>query len=274
MPRARATLIVLAAVAAMACTSELHRLPPPLEEMAGGDTDPAGGGEEALAAAHALWSGRPDPGAVLAAAETFLDLAARSATDELKAESLVGAARALAWLAEHESDRDRRRELAERVVHSGQHCTDLAPGRPHCEYWLGIGLGLHAREHPGAALSSLAGMIELMQRVAEGAPELDHGGAHRVLALVFLRAPGWPFGPGDAEAGLAHARRAVELDGEFPPNLLAAAEALERLSRREESREMYSRALEAARALTERGDPDGPEWAREAEKALLGRPGV
>ena len=88
----------------------------------------------------------------------------------------------------------------------------------------------------------------------------------RVRALVLIRAPGWPLGPGDAEAGLAAARRAVTLRPIYPPNLLALAEALATTGDRSGARENYARAHEAALALPAAADRD--EWLREADHGL------
>ena len=85
-------------------------------------------------------------------------------------------------------------------------------------------------------------------------------------ALVLIRAPGWPLGPGDAEAGLVAARRAVALRPQYPPNLLALAEALAKTGDASGARENYARARDAAQALPAAADRD--EWLREADQAL------
>jgi hypothetical protein len=109
-------------------------------------------------------------------------------------------------------------------------------------------------------------MVEALERAATVEPALDAGGPDRVLALVRLRAPGWPLGPGDAEAGLASAARAVALAPEHPPNQLALAEALARNGRPREAAAAYERALALAREREASGEPDAPEWAAEAER--------
>ena len=55
---------------------------------------------------------------------------------------------------------------------------------------------------------------------------LDHGGPHRVVAMVYRRGPGWPTGPGAPDEGLIEAGRAVKIAPEYPPNQLCLAEAL------------------------------------------------
>jgi len=89
-----------------------------------------------------------------------------------------------------------------------------------------------------------------------------------VLALVYLRAPGWPLGPGDPEGGLAAAQKAVSLAPDHPPNQLALAEGLAQSGRRDEARAVCERALALARSRAAAGDPDAPEWVAEAERGL------
>ncbi len=100
-------------------------------------------------------------------------------------------------------------------------------------------------------------------------PDYDEAGPARVRALVLIRAPGWPLGPGDVEAGLAAARRAVALRPQYPPNLLALGEALTKTGDASAAREAYARARAAALALPAAGD--GGEWLREADQALQRR---
>ena len=96
----------------------------------------------------------------------------------------------------------------------------------------------------------------------------QRAGPDRVLALVYLRAPGWPSGPGDADLGLDHARRAVEIDPEYPPNRLALAEALRETEPPGAAREAYESAAEASRRLLEQGDVEAADWLDEALEAL------
>jgi hypothetical protein len=81
-----------------------------------------------------------------------------------------------------------------------------------------------------------------------------------------IRAPSWPLGPGDAATGLVAARRAVGLRPQYPPNLLALAEASAKTGDTNAARESYQRARDAAQALPASADRD--EWLREADQAL------
>jgi Flp pilus assembly protein TadD len=88
------------------------------------------------------------------------------------------------------------------------------------------------------------------------------------MALVLVRAPSWPLGPGDVEAGLEHAKRAVALRPDYPPNVLALAEALAATKDRDGAREAYTRGKALAGARRDALDPDAPFWIVDADKAL------
>jgi hypothetical protein len=111
-------------------------------------------------------------------------------------------------------------------------------------------------------------MIPALQRAIEKDPLYDEAGPHRVLALVYVRAPGWPVGPGDVEAGLNEAKQAVALRPDYPPNAFALAEALAANKDRERAREEYIRGKALAAALRDAMDPDAPFWIVEADEAL------
>jgi hypothetical protein len=110
-------------------------------------------------------------------------------------------------------------------------------------------------------------MLDALARAESADPAYDEAGPARVRALVLIRAPGWPLGPGDAEAGLAAARRAATLKPLYPPNLLALAEALAKNGDAGGARENYGKAHEAALPLS--GAEDRDEWLREADQGLL-----
>jgi tetratricopeptide (TPR) repeat protein len=129
---------------------------------------------------------------------------------------------------------------------------------------------------PGLALGQQARERQLMRcrescrcSVIADAPRLDNAGGHRVLALLLLRAPGWPTGPGDPEAGLEHARKADELAPDHPENLLALGEALAATGNPDAARLAYQRAGALAKVRAAGGDPDAAGWAESAARALL-----
>ncbi len=147
--------------------------------------------------------------------------------------------------------------------------------RIDCDYRLALALGQQARERPATAADALPRITALLAQVVAAAPELDEAGGQRVLALVLLRAPGWPVGPGDPEQGLAQAREAVRLSPAYPPNLLALAEALaataagHRTKRSQYLRPGRTAGARAARRRRSRcGRVDRPGGARRGRSAL------
>jgi hypothetical protein len=187
------------------------------------------------------------------------------------ARALAAEVHALARRIEGEPDAARREALAVQAVAAGQRCQQAEPGSARCDYALGVALGLQARERPSTVKEGLAKMAELLRRAAAADPGLDRAGPDRVLALLLVRAPGWPLGPGDPEEGLAAARRAAERAPDHAPNQLALAEAFAATGDDAGAREAARRALGLARAAEAGGDPDAPGWSRQA-RALGGGP--
>jgi hypothetical protein len=256
--------VVLLALLLAGCARALKE-PRPLDAIAGeGAKASPGDVETLLKKAAALYAAR-NPSSVRRAAETWLEAAA---ADRSRVAGVLGAVEARVWLADHETDPAARSEAASAAVETVQWCAKIAPDEPACSYWLGVALGVQARERPSTALSALPKMVEAFELAAAAASALDHGGPDRALALLYVQAPGWPTGPGDAEKGLEHARRAVKIEGDYPPNLLALGGALSANGDEGEGRAAATRALELARARAAAGDREALEWVAEAEKAV------
>ncbi len=261
-PVAKRSGILLAILAVAGCAPAL-RQPPAIHEVAAqGRTGSPEEVDGLLARAEELFS-RRDLQAARQAAEVFLDAAA---ADPERIEGLVGAARAEVWLTEHDLEPASRGRAAMEAVRAAQWCERIAAASAVCAYWLGAALGVQARERPSTVVSALPKIKEAFERAARGAPTLEEAGPDRALALFYLRAPGWPGGPGDPELGLEHARKAVALSPEYPPNLLALAEALLATGDSAGARRAIATALELARRGAPAGDPDAPDWRREAER--------
>jgi hypothetical protein len=239
--------------------------PPSLSELAGVDDTAAPGQIDSLLAQAAARFTSREVEPAREAARLYL---AAAAADPARREALTGAIRVLTWLADHELEAARRESVASSAVHAAQWCGRHHPGEAACDYWLGVSLGMQARERSRTGLAAMPEIEAAFQRAAAAAPELDHAGPLRALALFYLRAPGWPAGPGDDELGLEHARRAAQTAPAHPPNLFALAEALKADGQREESRATYRRGVELATAAARRGEPDARDWLREAVKRL------
>ncbi len=252
-------------VAGAGCTAALKE-PPPISTLQHG---PAGTVPAAalLQEASEEFARRPDPAAVRRS--EGLCLAAAQA-DEAQVDGLVCAVRAKAWLAEREKDVKVRTDLAVSGVQAGQWCLRRDPASTPCKFWLAVALGLQARDRPTTVEDGLKRMAQLLREAAREAPLYDEAGPERVLAILLLRAPGWPIGPGDVEEALVHARTAAELRPGYPPNQLALGEALLRNDDRARGAEVLRRAIELSGKAPWSADPDAPGWVADA-RALLER---
>jgi hypothetical protein len=189
-----------------------------------------------------------------------------SATETMSVAALAAAIAMDATRSDHEPDSKIRGELAEDADLDAEACLAREPQAAACLYGHAIALGLAARTHPTRAGELLKSMLDALSRADAVDPDYDDAGPARVRALVLIRAPGWPLGPGDTEAGLAAARRAVSQRPLYPANLLALAEALAKTGDGSGARENYARARDAAQALPAAAERD--EWLRQAEQGL------
>jgi hypothetical protein len=253
-----------AAVALSICTASCAnslRTPPAMESLASTPTAPAGA---LLEQADSAWSRRAEAAQAAAAEELYLQ-AARAQPENPA--GYAGAIRARSFRLGREKDGSVKSKLAESAVAVGQACEAQARAAPACDYWLAAALGLQARERAATAHDALPHMVELLRRAEKADPSLDSAGPARLLAILLLRAPGWPIGPGDPESALSEARAAARLQPGYPPNLLALGEALGKNGHASESQAAYSEALRLAVAATG-SDPDAAGWADDARKAL------
>jgi tetratricopeptide (TPR) repeat protein len=181
-------------------------------------------------------------------------------------EELAAAVAADSQKSDAASDAKTREQLAADAEANAEACLQLAPQAAACLYYHGIAQGLEARSRPLRANELLKGMLESLSAAQAVDPSYDKGGPDRVKALVLVRAPGWPLGPGDPDAGLSAARRAVQLEPRYPPNLLALAEALSKTGDTAAARENYQRARDLAQAAP--ATTDREVWLKQADQAL------
>lgn len=253
-------LAVLALAAA--CSSSLQE-PPPVSQIAA--RPPSGRNhDELICDANAAWAHRGAPGKAAAAQAFYLDAAA---ADPAKVDGLLGAMRAITYRLEREQGIPRE-ELARKGVELGQWCRRRAPKEAECDYRLAIALGQQAREKPSTGMDALGKMVDLLHKAIAAAPRLDSAGPHRVLALVLMRAPSWPVGPGDPEEGLAEAKKATQLYPDAPDNQLALGEGFVATGSSDGARTAYGKALVLAEAARAAGDPDAANWMEQARAGL------
>lgn len=247
-----------------ACAHAL-KTPPSIAELAGPAPPGAPADPAALVSEARDQFARRDVEAAHEGAQ--LALRAAAATTPPDGAALLLAIRIQVWLAEHETTSEARATAATRAVQAAQWCDAAASPAP-CAYWKAAALGQQARERPSTGLSALPWIEQGFKDAAAADATLDEAGPDRALALLYLRAPGWPTGPGDPAKGLEHARRAKDLRDGYPPNHLALAEALAKTGDADAARREDERALKLARDAQAAGDPDAEDWIREAERAI------
>lgn len=254
-------LLAAAGVIAFAGCVAALREPPPLEEIAA-DARATGAGR--FAEADQSWNRRTLESVHLAA-----NRYQAAVTDEsVQLEALLGATRCRLWIADHAEDPEERLSQAVEAINLAQWCGRVAPEEVECDYLLALGLGLQGRERRSTAIDALPKVVSLLQSAIELAPRMDNAGPHRVLALVYMRAPGWPTGPGDIDLGYEQARLAVQLDAGHPPNQMALGEAHRELDESDKSHAAYAEAERLAIERVEQNVPDAQEWLDQARRAL------
>jgi hypothetical protein len=181
-------------------------------------------------------------------------------------EQLAAAVAADARRSDLETDSKIRAQLAAHASQNAQACLARAPQAAACLYYQCVALGLKARAHPLQANEALKSMLDALSSAEAADPAYDQAGPARVKALVLIKAPAWPLGPGDPDAGLAAARRAVALRPDHPPNVLALAEALAKTGDTHGALDAYRGARDLAAGLPPSSDRD--DWLNQADQAL------
>src|SRR5262249_47353858 len=148
---------------------------------------------------------------------------AAAGTGSGSVESYVAAIKAASDRTDHEPDAKVRADLAAQAINNADACLAIDAHAAACQYVKALATGLEASAHRSPGL--LRNMLQSLETAESIDPNYDKAGPARVRALVLIRAPGWPVGPGDTDAGLLAARRAVALQPDYPANVLALAEA-------------------------------------------------
>lgn len=191
---------------------------------------------------------------------------APAAATHASTQELAAAIAADASKSDHESDAQRRANLAADASRDADACIARAPAEVACLFGRGVALGLQARAHPARASATLNEMLAALAQAESVDATYADAGPARVQALVWIRAPGWPLGPGDPERGLAAAQRAAALRPQYPPNWLALAEAQSKTGATADARASYQRARELASALPDTADRT--DWLHQVEQGM------
>lgn len=160
----------------------------------------------------------------------------------LTPQQLLAAVQGDADRIEQTTDSAQRAQLLAAATTSAQQCLAVAADDALCQYAQAQVLGLTAREHPVQAVALLKQMLADLTKAESLDPALDHAGPARLAAVVLLRAPPWPLGPGDVDGALVAAQRAVQRDSTYPPNLITLAQAQAKSENTAQARATYAKA--------------------------------
>lgn len=118
------------------------------------------------------------------------------------------------------------------------------PDRVEGHYWLALNSACLAEiEGAGAALRSLSGIVEQLEKAQAIDETYDQAGVHRVLGRICCKAPCWPLSEGDMAKSLQHLQAAVELAPGNSTNHLHLAETLMELGEITAARQELKRVL-------------------------------
>jgi len=164
--------------------------------------------------------------------------------------------------ADFEGKPDRRMALCEQGYEAARRVS-RGPDDAEAAYLEAVNLGLYVQAKGLTAVGRLTELVALL-KIAGKQPQIDDGGPLRVLGLLYVKAPGWPVGPGDLDLGLDLLKKAAETYPEHPLNHLFYAEALIADGKKEQARA----ELERTRALAtpQRFGDWSARWHDEANK--------
>jgi hypothetical protein len=184
----------------------------------------------------------------------------------MAAPQLLAAVQSDADRIDQSKDAAERAQLLAAATASAQQCLARFPDSGACQYAQAQVQGLTARARPLEAPALLKGMLASLTKAEARDPALDHAGPARLAAIVLLRAPPWPLGPGDVDAALTAAQRAVQRDPAYPPNLITLGQAQARSVGAPPARATFVKAQQAAQVWAVAADRS--KWQQDIEQAL------
>lgn len=127
-------------------------------------------------------------------------------------------------------------KLAAKCIDVSRVATERAPDDVSAHYYASLCMGARAQAKTVEGLDLVERMLAEAKRALELDPEALHGGPHRLLGGIYLRAPAWPASVGDLDAALEHLEAAVRIAPTWAENHLLLAEALLADDREDEAR--------------------------------------
>ena len=119
----------------------------------------------------------------------------------------------------------RRGKLANEGISVCKGALERDPKLAAAQYYLALNTGQLARTKSIGALRLVSQMESGLKQTIRLDPQIDFGGPHRSIGLLYRDAPGWPASIGSRGKARQHLEKAVELSKDFPENWLALLES-------------------------------------------------
>ncbi len=150
--------------------------------------------------------------------------------DDAYANHLVS--RSCFWLIEHGEpatcyDKEENINIFLNCSKFGEKAVNGAPDNAEYQLYYALNMGLQIKDANWAkAIFKISTLMKTLENSIKLDDSLREGGALRVLAMIYLKAPPWPTGVGDEEKALELLETAVDKYPEHPLNHCFYAEAL------------------------------------------------
>lgn len=172
-------------------------------------------------------------------------------------------ARLTGELAEHIKSSPQRAALAEEGIAAAQAALTVCPTNAAALCMLGKNLGQLARTRSLGALRLVPQMEAAWLSAAALEPGVERASPHRLLAMLYSNAPGWPLSIGNRALSRTNFAQAVALAPEFPENWLVYFEACLSWEDYKTARSLTPGITNALRQIPKHFT--GPDWAWRAQ---------
>lgn len=151
-------------------------------------------------------------------------------------------ARACFDLAEFATNSAHRAHLANEGIEVCKELLNKNANNGEVHYWLAMNYAQLARTKGWSALKIVNEMEKEYLKAIELKPDVDYGGPHRYLGLLYRDAPGWPLSIGSKTKARKHLEEAVKIAPEFPDNQLFLIESYLKWSEKKLAQEQLAQA--------------------------------
>lgn len=177
-------------------------------------------------------------------------------------------AREYSYACEKAHTKGEKLHLSEKGIASAEACIKETPENAACYYFHAVNTGLYYQTQIIGYQKGLKAMVADSKKVVEMDPSYEHGGAYRILGLIYTSVPETAFSPDhivrDLDAAIDNLRKAVQVAPDYPENYLALTTAFLKAENKEEA----AAALKKAEELMPnwRDHADYPAWKKEFKK--------